>query len=82
MDINFILNNHTRKTNLDENIRKHTNFENIEDLVDEKHNFRPTLYIEDTMNHLQKVEIKEIAEFYNAYMIANGDPRRIYQIGN
>ena len=81
MHIEQVLSNKTRLTDLNALIAKHTNFENFDDLVSEEHNFRLTMYIEDDMNNLQKLELREIAGYYDEWMIMHDDPRRIYTIG-
>lgn len=81
MDIQKILNNPTRMTQLNNIISKHTNFKDVQDLVDPAHNYRLTLYFEDCQNNIQKLELKEIADFYDQWMVDNADPRRIYRIG-
>lgn len=81
MDIQQILNTPIRVENLNRLISKHTVFESIDDMTDQKHNYRPTLYFDDSMNNIQRLELKEIAEFYDLWMIANDDPRRMYVMG-
>ena len=81
MDMHQILNNPALLEQLNNKIQRYTNFNDVEDLVNPIHNYRLTLYFEDDMNHLQKVELVEVADFYDAWMEEHNDPRRIYRIG-
>jgi hypothetical protein len=81
MKVQQILTNPSLLQQLNEKISRHTNFKDLTDLIDPARNFRLTLYFDDSMNNLQKMEIKEVANFYDEYMELHDDPRRIYRIG-
>jgi hypothetical protein len=63
---------------LNEYVARHTQFINFEDLVSMDNNFRPTYYVDVSVPNLVQMELKELAEYYDAHMIKTYDPRRIY----
>lgn len=81
MTVDEILNYPERKEEFSSLVRRRTNFKDVDDIINVVHNYRLTMYIEDSMNNLEKLEMKEIADFYDEYMISIGDPRRVYRIG-
>jgi hypothetical protein len=79
MKIIEILNNISLLEQLNNNIRRYTNFRDFEDLTDPKYNFRLVFRIELETPNLERMELNTIADYYDEYMISINDPRRIYR---
>jgi ribosome-interacting GTPase 1 len=78
-EIQKILNNPYKMQQFNTVIRNYTTFNDFNDLVDKKHNFRPIFYQRLDIPNIQIRELNEVVEFYDAYMAFIGDDRRFYR---
>lgn len=60
-------------------IKKHSCFEGITDLITAK-NYRPTLYTNSARTTQDRIELKLIADYYDAFMQSNNIDKKAYRV--